>query len=260
MTAPCRRSASCHSSRANEGPDYSRSLGCSIIVLMSEPTPLPVRCPNESDLRWLLRRAEHLRRTDEVLRVAFSQRDSDARALASWRQAAAQFHAACELMYPQAFWEDVRRLTDGDVGAIEPALIFLEADPWCFRSGYAKETLVRLLRRHRLVSLQRERLEAVLLRVVEAGDRREFTLYCKLAAVNATATLRDELKRRLFSDERGVSRRALLMLTALPRPRLTPSQVTRARQIILENEERSRWPRDWMRRLTRRFWSEDWGQ
>lgn len=50
--------------------------------------------------------------------------------------------------YRQLFdpFEDVpSRLRNGDETAIEPALRFLEADPWCFRSGYLKASLMRAL-------------------------------------------------------------------------------------------------------------------
>lgn len=43
------------------------------------------------------------------------------------------------------FLDVPRRLRDGDQTAIESALRFLEADPWCFRSGYLKESLMRAL-------------------------------------------------------------------------------------------------------------------
>lgn len=228
-----------------------------MISCMPEPVLTLVRRPEDDDVQWLLRRAEHLRCAHEAVDAAFARRDSDEEAFAAWERRAAEFRAACELMYPQVFWEDVRRLADGDPRAVEPALIFLEADPWCFRSGYAKETVVRLLRRHRLTLPQGERLDGVLLHVVEVGDRREFALYCQLAAVNATPTLRDGLKHRLFDDRPGVSRRALVMLTSLRRPRLTPPQAARALQIISENAPKGWWTGRQIRQLTSRFGPEE---
>lgn len=122
---------------------------------------------------------------------------------AAHRAAARRLRAHVGLMYPEEFWVDVRRLAAGDPDAVENALVFLEADPWCFRSGYAKEVLVRALRRHALSEPQRERLVAVLLAAVDVGERREFPLYCKLARRNATPALRDDLHRRLLEADPG---------------------------------------------------------
>jgi hypothetical protein len=46
------------------------------------------------------------------------------------------------------FWKMVEELRGGDRSAIEPALAFLEDDPWTFGSGRAKERVVRILARY----------------------------------------------------------------------------------------------------------------
>ena len=238
----------------------------------------------------ILRQARILERTSaEVHRTAAARGDS-AEASAAWKHAARRHREGFEAMYPDAFWADVRRLAAGEHDAVEPALVFLETDPWCFRSGYVKDELMRLLARHELTLAERERLESVLLRAVDAGDRREFRRSCRLAARIKTPDLRQELRRRLIVEDRGVARRALLMLTSLPRARLTPSEVDRARQIVLEGAKRTPgkrrvpsrlgelarahgivfpvpertdddyWPvPSWVEELTRRFWAETWG-
>ena len=105
-------------------------------------------------------------------------------------------------------------------------------------SGYAKETILHLLRRHELTPEQRARVEAVLLSAVDIGDRREFRSSCKLA------------------------RRALWMLTALRRPGLDDSDIARARALILRaatGPDSDDWfVPDWVGQLAWRFWSEDW--
>lgn len=68
----------------------------------------------------------------------------------------------------------IERLAAGESDALEPALVFLEADPWCFRSGYAKERIAELLSRHHPDLGQQARIERVLLHVVDVGDRPEF--------------------------------------------------------------------------------------
>ncbi|HEY1778309.1 MAG TPA: hypothetical protein VGG41_19290 [Solirubrobacteraceae bacterium] len=244
----------------------------------------------ESTRKEILERARLLEHSaEEVHRTVATRYDSE-EATAAWRQAALRHREAVEAMYSDAFWADVRRLATGEHDAVEPALVFLEADPWCFRSGYVKDELMRLLARHELTDSERDRLESVLLRVVDAGDRREFRRSCKLASRVRTPNLRRELRGRLDAHDRGVARRALLMLTSLPRARLTPSEIDRAREIVLEGARRpdpkpqvpnerlqvardqwitfpvfpqpfdgEYWPLpSWVEELTRRFWTDSW--
>jgi hypothetical protein len=228
----------------------------------------------------ILRRADALQRANEEIDRTFAARDDSPEGYAAWQQATRQARDAVAAMYPEAFWADVRRLAAGEHDAVEPALVFLETDPWCFRSGYVKEGLMRLLARHELTPRERERLENALLCAVDAGDRREFKRSCKLAARHKSPRLRQELSCRLLGEDPGVARRALLMLTSLPRARLTASEVDRAREIILKGPRRAwltsskiemvlggarhtdfeywRVP-SWVTELTRRFWAEAWG-
>jgi hypothetical protein len=61
-------------------------------------------------------------------------------------------------MYPPEWGETVTALQHGDRDAVDPAIVFLEADPRCFRSGYQKEELCRFLGRAELTDQQRRRL------------------------------------------------------------------------------------------------------
>lgn len=217
----------------------------------------------ESDREWLERRVEHLRRKHHLLHAAW-QDSTGAGAHAAWEDAAREFREAIEIMYPPEFWADLRRLQDGHPSAVEPMLLFLEVDPWCFRSGYAKETILYRLRRHALSQEQRGRLETVLLRGVDIGDRREFRYSCKLARRNTSPVLREALRERLHSDDPGVARRALWMLTALRRPRLNAADVAVARAIVLRaasGPDSDYWSvPNWVGRLAWRFWSPEWAE
>ena len=82
---------------------------------------------------------------------------------------------------------------DADQDAIECAVVYIEADPWVFRSGYFKDRLLPRLRRAALTGTQRARLRLALLAVVDGRERREFRRYSRLA--NALAT--DESAPRL---------------------------------------------------------------
>jgi hypothetical protein len=54
----------------------------------------------------------------------------------------------------------------GDATATERAARFLELDPQCYRSGYAKERLLRALKSARLTQSQIERLRVAMMRAV----------------------------------------------------------------------------------------------
>jgi hypothetical protein len=136
---------------------------------------------------------------------------------ALWHQAAARFHAAIRDAYPPGFWADIKRLREGDMGGLETAVAFLEADPWFFRSGYVKEMLIRLVRRMELPKAYAGRLEKVVLAVVDGRGRREFPDFCRLARKVDTPELRGQLLRRLKSDDARVRRHATWMLTACER-------------------------------------------
>ena len=160
----------------------------------------------------------------------------------------------------ERFWSQVARLDEGDLEGIERALVFLEDDPWSCGSGYVKEHLARNLARHRLDPLQQERVAAVLLYVVDIGDRWEFRWYCRLARQVRVDLIRDGLAQRLDSNEPGVARRAVWMLAALRQPRLTEQQLSNARAEVLRLAagRPSTWWTYSLRNLVVRFWSLEW--
>lgn len=160
-----------------------------------------------------------------------------------------------------AFWQVVERLRAGDATAVEPALKFLEDDPWSFRSGYAKEHVARVLARHHFDDHQQARLATVAIHAVDVGDRWEFNWYCRLANRIDARLLRNDLAARLRSPDLGVARRALWMLARLRHPRLTDTDLDDARSIVLRLASppapSSSWSRS-PRNLAVRFWSLAW--
>jgi hypothetical protein len=79
----------------------------------------------------------------------------------SWLDATSRFRKALDAIYP-ALWQNLRdRLSSGDPEAVEVAVVFLEADPMCFRSGYDKDTLMRRLSHLDLPEKTRHRLRNV---------------------------------------------------------------------------------------------------
>ena len=107
-----------------------------------------------------------------------------------WNDATEKHHKAMSEMYPPDWATVVAELQHGDTAAVEPAIVFLEADPRCFRSGYEKEQLCRFLGRAKLTSRQRHRLLAVVVAASQDVHRpmRERRAFARLEASLATVT------------------------------------------------------------------------
>jgi hypothetical protein len=167
-------------------------------------------------------------------------------------------------MYPGELDDAMSALASvpAPAGAVETVIIFLEADPWCFRSGYVKQEILRRLRRQPLTIEQKERLGSALRFYVDAGDRRELLDACKFARRHPTQTLRSQLKERLASPDNDVARRALLMLSSIRRPNLSPAELVYARTAIIDGIRYGHGGRmdqpDWLPTLSRRYWTDDW--
>ena len=136
-----------------------------------------------------------------------------------WEDACRAFHAFRHPIFEFHDPEVRRKVRSG----IEPwrsdALLFLEVDPWFFRSGYLKERLLRALKGADLNSEECDRLNRVLVAVVDSRERREFRDYCRLAAKVATTALRAELQLRVASQDERLRRRAIEMLRYLDQKR-----------------------------------------
>ena len=101
----------------------------------------------------------------------------------AWRRAVPQLRAAMQAMYPDPLWAEVKtRLGGGDPTAREAALVFLEVDPWCFRSGYEKADLMKGLAKLELDNGDKGRVRRVVLHVIQQPHRREFPRLVGLAA------------------------------------------------------------------------------
>lgn len=133
-----------------------------------------------------------------------------------WLSAIEAFRAAYARVYPDA----LRPVDQGAKRAseIESAdmLDFLEADPIFHRSGYMKEKLLTELKRRKLDRHEAERLQAIILGIIQKVDhRREFLRYCRAAANVDDERFRTELRTLEQSDDLHVSQRANWMLAAL---------------------------------------------
>jgi hypothetical protein len=102
--------------------------------------------------------------------------------------------AAAALFSPE--WEAaVDALRRGDADAVEPAVVFLEVDPFCLFSGYEKERLYGYLSHVSLTDDQADRLRRfVLRRCREKRYRHELRRLRVLARAIATPELMAELR------------------------------------------------------------------
>lgn len=207
-----------------------------------------------------IRRAvEFVEEKQSRLNEAIEERHKGREAWARWEDAAGAWHEAMALLYPKDFWDGLERLRSGDPAAIEPAITFLEVDPWCFRSGYAKETIVRFLKRADLSDEQAGRLRPVILNAIDVGDRREFRGYCRLALHVVDESLRLALLQRLRSADPGQARRALWVLDALREP-LGPGDRAIAQAVLEKAATDAQWWRVsvWVRPYVGRYGDIEW--
>ena len=163
-------------------------------------------------LRARGREAESARR---AIDEAWRHRDEGPEAHQRWIDSIAEFRAAVDRAWPPGFWDAFERLPTGDPNAIESATLFLEADPWFYRSGYVKAELIRRLKRLPLPPEIEERLRAVVLDVARGRDRREYRAYCRLARKVASPELNAQLEMLLAAEDPAVRRRARWMLAAI---------------------------------------------
>lgn len=127
--------------------------------------------------------AERLRDLHNAVHSTYELRREGASQEARWREACRRFHQDWDqLAFPGGITEGMRRLVANDPGAVESAVVFLEVDPFFFRSGYIKEELLERLTWASLDQDQKCRLRQVILaRVRDPKAGREFRRYCRLA-------------------------------------------------------------------------------
>ena len=117
--------------------------------------------------------------------------------------------------YTWDFWRDVELLRGGDHTKLEAVVSFLEADPWFHGSGYAKVKMVRYIKLPMLTPDFTERLQNVVLAMVERRNGQEFRAFCRLACKVDAPALREQLTRRLTDGDPDTRRRARWVLEAL---------------------------------------------
>lgn len=109
------------------------------------------------------------------------KRDESKAGFEEWEKACSEWHQSEHAV--DYLWEDEtrERLRNGNSDVVEDVLLFLEVDPWYFRSGYLKERLLDALRQVQLTERNQARIRKILLEVASGPNRREYRRYCALA-------------------------------------------------------------------------------
>lgn len=123
----------------------------------------------------------------------------------TWSDACAEFHSYRPAF--ESYLEQIDRKPEiHSKGTVEFMITFLEVDPWFFRSGYLKETMIRRLKRAPLTDVDKARLRTVCLDAVLRRPHREFKHYCRLARAVQTPDFAGNLERILEMSEDGSQR------------------------------------------------------
>lgn len=114
-------------------------------------------------------RAAELVRLRQELERTYEARDGSEKADQAWALVAERFGAATRAFYAP-FTGLGRAIRTGERDAIDSAVRFLEADPWCFRSGYLKAELMTALASAPLRDDDKRRLRGVVLNRVRRRE------------------------------------------------------------------------------------------
>lgn len=134
-----------------------------------------------------------------------------------------EHHAACtefhgqyeELAFPGGLENAFQKLADNEKQTVETAICFLEADPLYFRSGYAKEKMIRRLKHCTLTGGQKKRLAKLLINAVGQIKHREYREYARLARVVDLPGVTEAMQLYIQKDERIISERAKRVLQVM---------------------------------------------
>jgi hypothetical protein len=131
------------------------------------------------------------------------------------------WHEMLDKLYDPV-WKEIYKLREGDASGLETLVRFLAADVRCFRSGYVKAEIIRLVTRLAMDDATSDRLRAIVILVVEGEHRREFRDYIRLARHVDSPTLRESLTSLKDAPSKRTARHARWMLDGLeargPRP------------------------------------------
>ena len=133
-----------------------------------------------------------------------------------WQNACKEFHENYDrLAFIGGLNEGLEKLSRSDPDTIENAIVFLEVNPYFFRSGYIKEKVLPILKRIPLSKEQIIRLQNVILHIIDNFYCREFLYYCRLGKKVSSKDFIEKLEKRSNSNNSDIRKRADLMKTYL---------------------------------------------
>jgi hypothetical protein len=145
-------------------------------------------------------------RVNEAFKAGLRSRDP-----AAYQEMLHAFHVAIGKAWPGADDKDDRfteKIREGDAETIETAIIFLEADPYFFRSGYLKQVILRRLKQAPLTRQQKAKLQALVLDAITQPHRFQFADYARLAAAIASADFLAKVQALSTHQNDGIRQRA----------------------------------------------------
>ncbi len=151
-----------------------------------------------------------------------------------------------------------RRLAEGDPTAGAEALDYLDADPYYFRSGYARDRLAGRLSQVALSAADRIRARRFVVSCVDGERHCSRPGLGRLARSVADNPLRRALRARLHSLDPAVAQRALRLVLDVRKPGLSEADLGAARRLILDEAGRDRFLRPDVEDRARRLWSPEW--
>lgn len=191
-------------------------------IVMPQEILLQLRgIPEYSSKCNQLDRAHRVEKVNSLVRQAYHLYDRRMERLYArevWLTAVQLFRKVMNEAYPPGFWEDVQLLKQRDGRGLETAVKFLELDPWFFRSGYTKETLLRYIVRMNIPFEYIPRLQAIVINAVILRDRREMLDFCWMAKKVDSPEFRSRLENLRNDTDPGIARRANWVLEMLDRP------------------------------------------
>lgn len=163
----------------------------------------------------ILERAERLNQLEAELKQAVAERDNDPE---RWRVSADAYKIALDEFYAP-FDRASDSLRDSD-DELETAVQFLEADPWCHRSGYMKVKMLRRVAKWPARHRYQARLEDVVMLRLSKPEPGLFRPTARLAAELWNEGLQGrvhDLRRTGTSMQQTAAQRLLVRVEALLR-------------------------------------------
>lgn len=152
-------------------------------------------------------------RHHERIDAAVANRDKSREAFEVWRQICQEWHDST--LPTDYLWSDEtqRRMKEGDRETLDDVLLFLEVDPWFFRSGYLKELLLDNLRQAPLTEDDKARIRRALIKIAGGKNRREFSRWCSLAVKVTNDAFERELEEQAKEHDAESSGKFSSLLT-----------------------------------------------